>query len=405
MSVEIAWLRNRLWKCNPLYLLSAVCALTGGWLLRTDLAARGDPWTEVLALIGVFQAYEWAVLGLAVWLVRTRPDFRDGWELQVLAAVFLVDAVFLNQMLLAGRFEAGALVAAGMLVSSAAKLYVVQTAGRVPMTAAQQRFVALSLAVLYLGPAALEAVGPADPALPLWMFAGWWVIGLLAGLIPPEWDAPPETAGHESRTARLGSATVRAFLTGLPVASAAAHLAALHWTYEVPLPAAAAAPLLLGLAFALGRIPAVRARPRLWQAVRLAPAAAAVAASANAAESLWVALPGTGETLSPFRAALVAAAGLWLWTFAERSSRAFAYLAGGAMMLAAAGHSPEAVRSNVLALAAALRGFTPRQWGLTALASAFALLAAGAAVSGLRRREPSRPAEPRLADWTGEPAD
>jgi hypothetical protein len=88
------FLRHWFVHFNPLYLLSALCVLTGVFLVNGSLDRRpADAFDGPrLALFGVMQAYEALILAGAAFLVRRARVVRPAVLLLLLEAVFLFDA-------------------------------------------------------------------------------------------------------------------------------------------------------------------------------------------------------------------------------------------------------------------------------------------------------------------------
>src|SRR5437660_5192695 len=81
---------------NPFFLLSAVSMFAGVRVILSALnVSPGDVW-RLLLLIGALNAYEAAVIALALFLITRRNQRRDGWILLSIEALFLVDLTNLN---------------------------------------------------------------------------------------------------------------------------------------------------------------------------------------------------------------------------------------------------------------------------------------------------------------------
>src|SRR3954447_9484059 len=81
---------------NPFYLLSAVMMFAGVRVILSALQLKPGDLRHLLLLIGVLNAYEAAVIALALYLITRRGLVRDGWILLSIEALFLVDLTFLN---------------------------------------------------------------------------------------------------------------------------------------------------------------------------------------------------------------------------------------------------------------------------------------------------------------------
>src|SRR5437763_12059706 len=81
---------------NPFFLLSAVSMFAGVRIILAALnVSPGDVW-RLLLLIGVLNAYEAAVIALALFLITRHNQRRDGWILLSIEALFLLDLTNLN---------------------------------------------------------------------------------------------------------------------------------------------------------------------------------------------------------------------------------------------------------------------------------------------------------------------
>src|SRR5258707_13269844 len=76
---------------NPFFLLSAVMMFAGVRVILAALQVAPGDLKHLLLLIGVLNAYEALVIGLALYLITRRGQHRDGGILLSIQALFLVD--------------------------------------------------------------------------------------------------------------------------------------------------------------------------------------------------------------------------------------------------------------------------------------------------------------------------
>jgi hypothetical protein len=177
----------------------------------------------------------------------------------------------------------------------------------------------------------------------------------------------------------------------LPMLSIIAHLSLCHWVYKVVFHPADVAPLLIGLAVAVGRcdyhVASLASRMRL----QLTLPVIAIALSAFGVPRAMV-LPLGQMPISPLRLAFFASMlvyldGLWLHRHVL-----FAFAAAGCGGAVFMGHSVASINQNSLDMAQrsadSLNRLVPRtlhDWGVVAVGAAFVLLALGAVISLSRR--------------------
>jgi len=70
--------------------------IAGCYALNDGLDLRAGEAGRALVLVGTINLYELLLIGLGVFLIRSRNIVRDGRTLLLLQAVFLADLTFLN---------------------------------------------------------------------------------------------------------------------------------------------------------------------------------------------------------------------------------------------------------------------------------------------------------------------
>ena len=354
---------------NPFYLLSAVAMLAGVGALSNTTTWEPVPLSRLLPLLATLQAYEVACLAVGVWLFRTLGPRRDALQLLALVALFAVDVSFLMSEIATAHLGVGVAVAGGLLALAVAKAAIVLAIVRPRLTPAAVVVGMAGLVALHAVPPLLTRLdGEGGGVTTATFYALWWLIGLsplLHDLASWAWRG---TWGERDGRwwPRLVAAT--------PWASLAVHLGVLHYVYDRPFLAAHAAPLLIGLAVLLRHGGPMPLRVLLPVAAALvswnSPAQLEVGPVDSATISgvaAWLALAYvTLPRLVPYFAAVAVVAGLW---------RAF-------------GPSASQVMAGLRATfdtAVALVPRSQRAWGVVGVAAAFVLLAAGVAMSLLRR--------------------
>ena len=377
---------------NPFYLLSACCMLFGVFAMNDSLDWSPISMAKLLTMIVTLNLYEAMLIALAVFLLR-RGIRRDAMILLIIEAFFLADVGFLNMEVFARSPWIGLLVNTFVLAAAVVKVAMVFRAAGVPLGDGKFAFVVIQLGVLFAVPGMFAMVAqPRDDRLPMAaIYAGWWLAGALpvayamlvrsAEVFRRPWDGQPP--GIDTVVSRV--------LLVVPMLSLIAHLCLANWIYKVPFHPLNVAPMLIGLAVAIGHADA-QAATRLWRMrMQLALPFCAIALSAIKFPSdLVFAHPVV--TITPLRMVLVASAlayldGLWLHRHAY-------FACGAAMCLAFAGlgHSVASINDNALELGKSWLNAWIRRipttlfgWGFVSVIAAFVLLGVGAAISMTRR--------------------
>jgi hypothetical protein len=374
------WLFRLLLEHNPFYLLSALSMLVGCYTLADALALRPGQTGKLLLLLATLNVYEVLLIALAVFLVRRLGLLRDGLTLLLLEAVFLVDATFLNGEFFAADLRTGALVSGAVLLLAVVKVAVVVRILRLTFTTGLA-FALYQVALVLATPGLFAWLARTERLSAAVVYSGWWMAGVLitaqavlargstpggGALVPPAWEA-----------------SLRRAWSVTPHLSLALHLAAGGWLYDVPFAVCDLGPILIALGAALVMLDLRRIAP-VW-ALRLP--AAGVVLSLFYPRELEIVSAG-GVIVSPLRAALLAAGLVYLLGYRLHRSPAFVWAAAFCVTAGAAGDSPRAMAATVAAVwrtaLAWPRRVVPRtaeQWGVAAVASAFALLALGALLS------------------------
>src|SRR5687767_14093277 len=251
---------------NPFYLISAMFMLAGLFSLNDSLDWSPLPVGNVLILIATLNVYEMLLIGLAMYLYQ-RGVRRDATMLLVIEAFFLVDAGFLNSEIFTQDLEIGLIVNLIVLVLAAVKVACVFRGLHLPLRSGPFALIMLQIIVLTAMPGVFKYVSSSRhgelPAVT--MYGIWWVIGAIVAL----YGVLLGRVDFEERTPRIdhfgrNRVVVGAFLM-LGMVSILAHVCTSNWVYDVRWYTANMAPVLLGLAVALGSLEgsAMRFRRRM----------------------------------------------------------------------------------------------------------------------------------------------
>jgi hypothetical protein len=215
------------------------------------------------------------------------------------------------------------------------------------------------------------------------LYAGWWIVGGIVALlgvtrIPFDSDSTPIRRA------------MRAIYIFLPLASMIVHLSMLHWVYRVPFAAGNLSPLLLGVVVLLRRSPIGREVRSLGVVVT------AIAVLLAVRESGTIMLHNVPITTNEF----TLAAGYATVAYCFLRKWFVPVMAGGAGLVGVILFGPT-LEQIYLFMAASCRRVlvavemlipqSAMEWGIIAVASSFAFLAMGAAVSLKKGELPDAP--------------
>ncbi|MEO0586337.1 MAG: hypothetical protein AAF078_01735 [Planctomycetota bacterium] len=367
---------------NPFYLLSGVCLLGGKYLISDAGHEVQDSLGVVVGLLAAFTVYELFVFVLAGWLLRRHGQVRNtGWLLG-LAVLLLADVTFVYQeaLTMAGWSGVGlAVIAIGLGLG---KVEWAAWVSGVRLRRVDRAVLAAAVIALFTLPIAMRQAKLAEVMGPWAMYAAWWAVGALVCA----WGATLRSGRVRvsARSRRLARG-LSAWLLAVPVVSLGAHVAVLHWVYEVEWGMVMAGPVALGAAGAvvLARRPTASVGGVAW----VAWGAAAIAAMVSASPPSRLGLEAW-EWLTPWRCIGAAAAGLALLAGVRRGVWA-ASVPLGALAVGGVIGPDGRVASDRLATAIRwaveiVRDLVPRSamtWGLMAMAWSFVLLGLGAVFS------------------------
>jgi hypothetical protein len=377
---------------NPFYVLSAMCMLFGVFALNNSFTWSPIPAHNLLTVLVMINVYEAMLIVLAVVLLK-RNIRRDASLLMLIEAFFLADVGFLNIEVFGLSLWLGLFVNAIVLTAAVAKVAILFRAARVDLFDGRFAFVLAQLAILFAVPGFIAIIGKRHDTFvhPLAIYAGWWLAGPLpvvfAVLVGSLDIFRPRPDGRAAGIDRI----ISRVLLVLPMLSIIAHLSLAHWVYKVIFHPLDLAPLLLGMAVAIGHCDRHVASLAWRMRMQLALPFVAVAMSAIKFPPSMVFALGPVQ-ISPLRIALAGATvvyldGLWLHRHVL-----FAWAAGMSTAGLFMGHSVRAINDNSMQMAQksadAVDRLIPKtlfDWGVVSIAAAFVLLGLGALISFTRR--------------------
>lgn len=379
---------------NPFYLLSALSMLAGCFALSRALGTAPGQWKPLVALMGVLQLYELVLLGLAVLLYRRVNMPSDARMAFLLGLLFVSDSTYLNTELATSNPWAAPWVALAHLAFLVPKLiFLRDTLGltslrTLALTVAQVAFLVYipgTFSAVHFMDSKVHALGLGRAMLPLVVYGLWWLVGALPVLYL--WaDRPPEH-GDDDFARPIGRASLL-----VPGVSILLHLLTLHWLYDLPIYGAYLTPLYLGIAVNVAYT-LVRVSEGWRTAFQWGGPLVAVLFSRVYSDELVFTL-GESFIVTPLRIALVGAAVIF-WIHRSISERpSFVWASILTTSLAVSGPTFSAMRLRWTNLFPE----TYAEFGIAAVAVAFAMLLLALAVSLWRPRRPPEDRHPPMTN-------
>lgn len=364
---------------NPCFLLSALLMFVGVFLLNAARGAYEADMGSLLAVLTAVNAYEFAILGLALVLLRRMgidKSYRDPFLLMLIQLLFLIDSGFLLSEAVQTSPTWGWVVNVVLFGLAGLKVWMVMVGAKLPVRWRTMGFLLVQLGIMYGLPILLSRVAVGGEVSERAMYGVWWVVGLL----PLAYDL---IAGKEVLALSGRQQFLRRSYVIAPWLMLIAHLGYYHYVYEAPFTAACLSPVMLGLAVATRRVGAsVFATAGNWRFMRAALPVVAVLMAMMGMED--AAVPSVQVTL----AASVVVSGY----FVSLSVAGWAAVLVGVIaacravwptVVDVAGRGRAVGESSLRGLAGLLPT-TTLGWGVVAMVGAFVLLGLGAVMS-LRR--------------------
>jgi hypothetical protein len=358
---------------NPFYLLSAVCMLFACLTLTNSLSYSPLPQWRLLLLIGALNAYEFLLIGIALWLIVSRKLLRDGIILLGIEALFLLDGAFLNSEIFAADMTMGFIVNLILLALAAAKLFVILRVLKLPLVPTFPAIFALVTALFGMSGVFKYVSGNGGWLPEGTLYAAWWAIGLLPIVMLPV----------------LRMRGIAMIFGAIGTISLLAHLCLASWVYKVIWEAPNLSPLLLGTAVAIGAARHMFTHETRQRVQMLLPILAILLSASSGRDLMFEA--GT-LTFSPLRLTLLGTAAVYVHALIIHQAVVFIPAAMMALFLAVLGSTPDSMGNNTSAVVKTSTGWftkllpeTAAQWGVVSLVASFVLLIVGAGVSTLKR--------------------
>ncbi len=376
---------------NPFYLLSGVCMLFGCFAINKAVHDQSEGLARLVLLIGVFNVYEWLVIGLGLGLAR-RGLLRDAGYLLGIEALLLVDLTFLYNECITEHLVVGAAVSSAALVLTVIKVAVIVRGLGLRLGRSGWLLIVLDFAVLFALPGLLRELESRDLLTPMHQYGVWWSCGLLLAMHGMMGRWPADASGMPVRLQPL--ARIRWALAVLPPVAVIIHALAAHYVYGLPLHLVHLTPIVFGFAAVWAGLFEFALPARLNRRIAVLLSVTGIMLSWRFPAELMAELTWPGElTITPFRLALIGAAMLHAPLWWRLGSRWLAAVGFGYGVVALVGHSPAQigwiVRYCGRMLIELWQWLIPTaliQWGAWAVAAAFGLLGIGALLSlGARR--------------------
>jgi hypothetical protein len=386
--------RRTLWRFivdrNPFFLISALCMFAGVRVILSALDAAPGRLPPLLWSIAALNAYEALVIGLGLFLIVRRRQYRDGWMLLSIEALFLLDLTNLNAELFTAHFRAGIYVNLLCWLLAVVKVTVVCRTLKLRLTTPEFAYAALQLAGIFMMAGIFKQIakhGVHEGTLStLTLYGAWWLAGGMLVLATLLLRKPSERRTDSPMSALPG----RLYIL-LPFVSLLVHLCGANRVYALHFHPANVAPVLLGAAVLLTRWRGDFGRSFLVGSQAML-AGMAVLISVPFPPELLV--HAGAHVFSPLRVTLTASAGVLAVGFFQSWQLIAAQMAAAALMAAALGNSPVEMQHHSVAMGKALVAFLKRlipetqmHWGIVAVVSSFVMLGIGALVS-LRKHPP-----------------
>jgi hypothetical protein len=387
---------------NPFFLVSGVLMLAGCFMINGS--AHDDPnvvW-PVVGLVTVFNIYEFMIIGLAVYLARTRRFYRDAGFLLLLEVLLLCDVSLAYNELLLKSLPIGMVVSAMAVALVGMKLLIIDRGLGLRCTKAGAWMVILLIVLLFVLPGVFRELIDKDLIHEWHYYAAWWVLAAL----PPAVSLTQPWFRGRRRLGRSGMDRLRNWIVGLliviPYVSLLLHLRAAYYVDDRPFYLYNLAPVVLGLTamWIYTRSHKMPVQHAVSTAC-FAGAAAVLLSLSYPGAVVAPMIPPDSLIFSPLRLVLVMTALLMTYAWWWRGAWMCLPPAVGLLVAAGMGHSVYSITGTIRDMLQRSRStgsdLTPDTmfgWGVLAVIGSFAFLVIGAAIS-LAKRVPRGENEPR----------
>lgn len=379
---------------NPFFILSALCMFAGVRVILSAINAAPGDLSALLGSIVAVNLYETAVIALGLFLIVRRGQYRDGWMLLSVEALFLLDLTNLNAELFTANLRWGIVVNLFCWLLAIIKVSVVLRTLKIQLRTPEFAYIALQLAAIFFMAGIFKQISkhsPQEGALSVMtLYGAWWLAGAMLVLATLCLRKPGEWRMASSLAPSLSALPGRLYLF-LPFISLLVHLCGANRVYALTFNPANVAPLLLGIAVLLSRWQTGFRRSFILS-LQTMLAGIAVLISLPFVPQLYLHIGS--HWISPLRLSLAGSAGVLIFAFFQSWQLMAAQIAACALMAAALGNSPAEIQRNSLELARMLVAQfkrlipeTQMQWGIIAVMASFIMLGIGALVS-LRKHPP-----------------
>jgi hypothetical protein len=384
---------------NPFFLLSALCMFIGVRVILSALNSAPGDVGALLRSIVALHVYEATVIGLGLYLIVQRRQYRDGWMLLSIEALFLVDLTNLNAELFTANLRWGIVINLLCFILAIVKVTVVLRTLKLQWTAPEFAYAALQLAGIFFMAGIFKQIarhGIHEGSLSsLTLYGAWWIVGGLLAIAGVVLRRPCNRPGESPMTFSPMAALPGRLYMLVPLISLIVHLCGANRVYALEFHAANIAPLLLGGAVVLNRWRGTISRQLL---VSCQTILAGVAVLISMSFPMELMMQVASHAVSPLRLSLLGSCGVLVVAFFSSWQLMAAQIATGALIAAAMGNSPAEMQQNALVMLkvmyAAVKRMIPQtqmQWGIIAVVSSFVMLGIGAAVS--LRKHPTMKAD------------
>lgn len=231
---------------NPFFLISGVLMLVGCFLINR--AAHDDPdviW-PVVGLVGVFNIYEFMVIGLASYLSRKRVYYRDAGFLFFLEILLLSDVALSYNELILKSLPIGLVVSALALGLALVKIVLIGRGLGLRITKTGAWMMPALIAMLFILPSVFRQLTWLEWLREGHFYAAWWVLAALPLVVVLTQPWFGRCSSRDPGLASLRKWTAWLLIV-IPIGSLLLHLRTAHYVDDRMIHVYNYAPLVLGL--------------------------------------------------------------------------------------------------------------------------------------------------------------